>query len=79
MCWMTGREAGLPVASTNTATVWAMKRRIRYATPITGYGSPYGDYPVPGEEGISGALESRPHLFRVPTVADQESQLYACL
>ena len=41
--------------------------------------SPYGDYPVPGEEGISGALESRPHLFRVPTVADQESQLYACL
>ena len=32
-------ETGLPVLSTNTATLWAMMRRIGYATPITGYGS----------------------------------------
>src|SRR5437667_151818 len=29
------RGSGLPVASTKTATQWAMMRRIRYATPIT--------------------------------------------
>jgi len=33
------RGSGLPVASTKTATLWAMMRRIRYATPITGDGS----------------------------------------
>ncbi|TLX98479.1 MAG: hypothetical protein E6K96_00420 [Thaumarchaeota archaeon] len=32
-------ETGLPVISTNTATLWAMMRRIRHANPITGYGS----------------------------------------